>query len=88
MGIVEIGLVVSSIIGVVTYCVIKTVHQCQNSKCQLIEGCGFRCVRDPNIDLEEPDLSTHPQTRTVSTQTRPTLDIPKSRVEELRSRFE
>jgi hypothetical protein len=74
-----------------TLCVVKILHQVQNSKCYEIRCCGSQCLRDVHIDLPEAEVP-----RTTATQTatsppvprvpRPVLDA--SAVAELRKRFE
>ena len=87
----EIGLIIAGLLGSATLCVVKILHQVQNSKCYEIRCCGSQCLRDVHIDLPEAEVP-----RTTATQTatsppvprvpRPVLDA--SAVAELRKRFE
>ena len=80
---IEAGLVIGGLLGTITMCIVKIITQLENSRCSSISNCcGASCIRDVEIPVEEVETSE------VSTQTRPTLDIPQTRVEQLRSRFE
>jgi hypothetical protein len=87
----EIGLVIAGLLGSATLCVVKILHQVQNSKCYSIRCCGSQCLRDVDVDLPEAEV---PQQSTTATQTsppvprapRPVLDA--SAVAELRKMYE
>jgi hypothetical protein len=64
----EIGLIVAGVLGSFTMCAVKIIHQIQNSKCVFIDCMCMKCVRDPDINLDEADTS---QSQSQSTQTSP-----------------
>ena len=92
----ELALIIGSLLGSFTICATKIIHQIQNSKCVSIRCCGAQCIRDVNINLDEVDTRSIPQT--TSTQTTPPVPpvppAPRPRptlvssVTELRERFE
>lgn len=65
----EIGLIVAGLLGSFTMCAVKIIHQIQNSKCVFIDCMCMKCVRDPDINLDEADTSQ--QSRSQFTQTSP-----------------
>lgn len=78
---IEIGLIVGGLLGTFTMCIIKILHQVQNSKCTYISCCGSSCVRDVNVDLPETDTSDMSTSMTPrysnKSEPRPTLVRPK-----------
>jgi hypothetical protein len=88
----EIGLIIAGLLGSVTLCIVKTLHQVQNSKCYSIKCCGSECLRDVEINFPEAEV---PQQNTAATQTStiPTPTIPRPRLDSsavaaLRTKFE
>jgi hypothetical protein len=81
MSLIEIGILVGGLLGTITLCAVKIMHQIQNSKCINISCCGASCVRDVNVDLPEVDtrdMSTSMTPRYSSeSESRPTLVKPK-----------
>ena len=60
MASLEIALAIAGILGSVTVCAVKILHQVQNSKCRFINCCGAECVRDVEVDLPEVQTSAPP----------------------------
>jgi hypothetical protein len=53
-GIIEISIAISGLIGILTVCSIKIIHQIQNSRCTTIKCLGcIDCERDVNIEIPE-----------------------------------
>tara|TARA_R110000851_G_scaffold243833_2_gene396613 strand:+ start:844 stop:1167 length:324 start_codon:yes stop_codon:yes gene_type:complete len=81
MSLIEIGLIVGGLLGTITLCAVRILHQIQNSKCVNISCCGASCVRDVTVDLPEVetrDISTSITPRySNETQERPILIKPQ-----------
>jgi hypothetical protein len=67
----EIGLIVAGLLGSFTMCAVKIIHQIQNSKCVFIDCMCMKCVRDPDINLDEADTSQQSRSQATQTQTSP-----------------
>ena len=90
---IEIGIIIAGIIGTVTVCAVRIIHQIQNSKCINIKCCGIECIRDVNVDLPEADTSDiqRPPSMTQSAQVTPPPPRPRlnsAGVSEIRKSFE
>lgn len=89
---VEAGLVIASLIASGTMCLVKIIHQLENSRCTTIKCCGLHCDRSvPDESPEEVDVPIVPiiPPPPIPRPT-PTLKVPtlKPTLKELRSRFE
>lgn len=76
----EIVAIVGAILGSVTVCCVKLMHQIQNSKCSVIRCCGNECIRDVAIDHPEVSTSSNKETEMVPVAQAPpasTLQIPR-----------
>lgn len=92
---VEAGLVIASLIASGTMCLVKIIHQLENSRCTTIKCCGLHCDRSvPDEPPEEVEVPAVPIIPPPSPPPRPrptpTLKVPtlKPTLKELRSRFE
>ena len=94
---IEAGLVIASLIGTATMCLVKIITQLENSRCTTIKCCGVDCTRDVQTPVVE--VSTEGTMRS----TEPAIPIippappvpiaapmprPRPTLSELRSRFE
>ena len=100
MASLEIALAIAAILGSVTVCAVKILHQVQNSKCRFINCCGAECVRDVEVDLPEAQTSAPPlptAATALPTSPRPPpppprapalKTVPRPRIKDLRQVFE
>jgi hypothetical protein len=93
---IEAGLVIASLIGTATMCLVKIITQLENSRCTTIKCCGVDCTRDvqtPVVEVStEPTIPAIPPVP-IAAPIPPapiTAPIPRPRLtlSELRSRFE
>jgi len=100
---IEAGLVIASLIGTATMCLVKVMTQLENSRCTSIKCCGIDCTRDvqtPVVEVStegtmrstEPAIPAIPPVP-IAAPIPPvpiTAPIPRPRLtlSELRSRFE
>jgi hypothetical protein len=97
---IEAGLVIASLIGTATMCLVKIITQLENSRCTTIKCCGVDCTRDVQTPVVE--VSTEGTMRSTE-PTIPAIPIippippvpiaapiprPRPTLSELRSRFE
>mgnify|MGYP003655736826 FL=1 len=87
---IEAGLVIASLIGTATMCLVKVITQLENSRCTTIKCCGVDCTRDVQTPVVE--VSTEPSVP-IAAPIPPApiaAPIPRPRLtlSELRSRFE
>jgi len=96
---IEAGLVIASLIGTATMCLVKVITQLENSRCTSIKCCGIDCTRDvqtPVVEVStDPTIPAIPPAPPVpiAAPIPPvpiTAPIPRPRLtlSELRSRFE
>jgi len=98
---IEAGLVIASLIGTATMCLVKIITQLENSRCTTIKCCGVDCTRDVQTPVVEVSTEgTMRSTEGTMRSTEPTIPaippvpiaapIPRPRptLSELRSRFE
>ena len=101
---IEAGLVIASLIGTATMCLVKVITQLENSRCTSIKCCGIDCTRDVQTPVVEVSTEgTMRSTEGTMRSTEPpvpiaapippvpiTAPIPRPRLtlSELRSRFE
>ena len=87
---IEAGLVIASLIGTATMCLVKIITQLENSRCTTIKCCGVDCTRDVQTPVVE--VSTDPPIPPIPPA--PPVPIaapiprPRPTLSELRSRFE
>ena len=100
---IEAGLIIASLIGTATMCLVKVISQLENSRCTTIKCCGVDCTRDvqtPVVEVStegtmrstEPTIPAIPPVP-IAAPIPPvpiTAPIPRPRLtlSELRSRFE
>jgi len=94
---IEAGLVIASLIGTATMCLVKVITQLENSRCTSIICCGIDCTRDVQTSVVEVSTegtmrSTEPAIPAIPPA--PPVPIaapiprPRPTLSELRSRFE
>ena len=94
---IEAGLVIASLVGTVTMCLVKIITQLENSRCTTIKCCGVDCTRDVQTPVVE--VSTGGTMRSTEPPAPITAPIPPAPIaapmprprptlSELRSRFE
>ena len=85
---IEGGLIIASLIGSATMCLVKLITQLERSRCTTIKCCGLECDRSLSDEpVEEVDVPIIPPAPIAPVPTIPPA-IPRPTLKELRSRFE
>ena len=90
---IEAGLVIASLVGTATMCLVKIITQLENSRCTTIKCCGVDCTRDvqtPVVEVStEPAIPTAPIAAPIPpAPIAAPIPRPRPTLSELRSRFE